>query len=223
MPDNICKKCRAKFCRANSAERKKASKIMAKKTGKKKKELQAEKRELAMIEGILEGSPDGIGVVVVRLDCGCRKMAAVAADGEPASKVIMYRDLAESICDMCKEDNGDLYAGHRILYPLGRTGSGRGAEGNDHRQGPRHLPAVIRFPDSITGTAGRSSAVPQPGPASVHQILLPIPESPPHAHGYRGPGHSFWSDRHGPRQIPCPASSSGPVPQVLPPHSSTIE
>jgi hypothetical protein len=81
---------------------------MAKKTGKRKKELQAEKRELAMIEGILEGSPDGIGVVVVRLDCGCRKMAAVTADGEPASKVIMYRDMAESICDMCKEDNGDF-------------------------------------------------------------------------------------------------------------------
>ena len=81
---------------------------MVKKTGKKKKELLAEKRELAMIEGILEGSPDGIGVVVVRLDCGCRKMAAVAADGEPASKVIMYRDLAESICDKCKDDNGDF-------------------------------------------------------------------------------------------------------------------
>jgi hypothetical protein len=81
---------------------------MTKKTGKKKKELQAEKRELAMIEGILEGSPDGIGVVVVRLDCGCRKMAAVAANGEPASKVIMYRDLAESICDLCKEDSGDF-------------------------------------------------------------------------------------------------------------------
>jgi len=81
---------------------------MSKKTGNKKKQLLAEKRELAMIEGILEGSPDGIGVVVVRLDCGCRKMAAVAADGEPASKVIMYRDLAESICDQCKEDNGDF-------------------------------------------------------------------------------------------------------------------
>ena len=79
---------------------------MTKKTGKKKKELMAEKRELAMIEGILEGSPDGIGVVVVRLDCGCRKMAAVSADGEAASKVIMYRDMAESICDACKEDNG---------------------------------------------------------------------------------------------------------------------
>jgi hypothetical protein len=81
---------------------------MAKKTGKNKKELQAEKRELAMIQGILEGSPDGIGVVVVRLDCGCRKMAAVAANGEPASKVIIYRDMAESICDKCKEDHGDF-------------------------------------------------------------------------------------------------------------------
>lgn len=81
---------------------------MAKKTEKKKKELQTEKRELAMIEGILEGSPDGIGVVVVRLDCGCRKMAAVAADGEPASKVIMYRDMAESICEKCKQDHGDF-------------------------------------------------------------------------------------------------------------------
>ncbi len=59
-----------------------------------------------MIEGILEGSPDGIGVVVVRLDCGCRKMAAVDKKGEPASKIIMYRDMAESICDKCKEDDG---------------------------------------------------------------------------------------------------------------------
>ncbi len=81
---------------------------MTKKTRRKKKELHAEKRELAMIEGILEGSPDGIGVVVVRLDCGCRKMAAVAADGEPASKVIMYRDMAESICEKCKQDQGDF-------------------------------------------------------------------------------------------------------------------
>lgn len=79
---------------------------MAKKTRTSKKKLIAEKRELAMIEGILEGSPDGIGVVVVRLNCGCRKMAAVAADGEPASKVIIYRDEAESVCDKCKEDNG---------------------------------------------------------------------------------------------------------------------
>ena len=59
-----------------------------------------------MIQGILEGSPDAIGVAVVRLDCGCRKMAAVDKEGEPASKVIMYRDKAEAICDKCKEDNG---------------------------------------------------------------------------------------------------------------------
>ncbi len=83
---------------------------MAKKSSKKIKQtaLVAEKNEEAMIEGILEGSPDGIGVVVVRLDCGCRKMAAIAKDGEPASKVIMYRDQAESICPKCKEDNGDF-------------------------------------------------------------------------------------------------------------------
>lgn len=79
---------------------------MAKKTKQQKKELIAEKRELAMIEGILEGSPEGIGVVVVRLECGCRKMAAVSEEGDPASKVIIYRDDAESICDKCKEDNG---------------------------------------------------------------------------------------------------------------------
>jgi hypothetical protein len=79
---------------------------MAKKTKQKKKELLAEKKELAMIEGILEGSPEGIGVVVVRLNCGCRKMAAVAQDGEPASKVIIYRDGAESVCEKCKDDNG---------------------------------------------------------------------------------------------------------------------
>jgi hypothetical protein len=69
--------------------------------------LVAEKSEEAMIAGILEGSPEGIGVVVVRLECGCRKMAAVAIDGDPASKVIIYRDQAESICDKCKKDNGD--------------------------------------------------------------------------------------------------------------------
>ena len=78
------------------------------KVKKTKKVLQAEKREQAMIEGILEGSPDGIGVVVVRLDCGCRKMAAVSKTGEPASKIIMYRDQAVSICDKCKEDNGNF-------------------------------------------------------------------------------------------------------------------
>lgn len=79
---------------------------MANKKKQNEKQLIAEKKELAMIEGILEGSPDGIGVVVIRLDCGCRKMAAVAADGEPASKVIIYRDDAESVCDLCKDDNG---------------------------------------------------------------------------------------------------------------------
>lgn len=74
----------------------------------KKKEVKgtADKSEEAMIQGILEGSPDAIGVAVIRLNCGCRKMAAVDKDGEPASKVIMYRDRAESICDRCKEDNG---------------------------------------------------------------------------------------------------------------------
>jgi hypothetical protein len=75
---------------------------------KTKKKLQAEKREQAMIEGIIEGSPDAIGVVVVRLECGCRKMAAVSKDGDPASKIIMYRDNAQSICDKCKEDNGSF-------------------------------------------------------------------------------------------------------------------
>ena len=77
-----------------------------KKKKKKNKDLELEMRERAMVEGILEGSPDGVGVVVVRLDCGCRKMAAVTKDGEPASKVIMYRDHAESICDKCKDDQG---------------------------------------------------------------------------------------------------------------------
>ncbi|MEW6290572.1 MAG: hypothetical protein AB1545_12045 [Thermodesulfobacteriota bacterium] len=68
--------------------------------------LAAQKSEEAMIAGILEGSPDGIGVAVIRLDCGCRKMAAVDKNGDPASKVIAYRDQAESICDQCKADNG---------------------------------------------------------------------------------------------------------------------
>ena len=68
--------------------------------------LVTQKSEEAMIEGILEGSPDGIGVAVIRLDCGCRKMAAVNREGEPASKVIMFRDSAKSICDQCKKDNG---------------------------------------------------------------------------------------------------------------------
>lgn len=73
-----------------------------------KKKWSSEKGEQAMIEGILEGSPDAIGVAVIRLDCGCRKMAAVDKNGDPASKIIMYRDTAESICDTCKEDNGDF-------------------------------------------------------------------------------------------------------------------
>ncbi len=73
----------------------------------KNKALVAEKNEEAMVEGILEGSPDGIGVVIVRLECGCKKMAAVAKDGEPASKLIIYRDQAESICDLCKKDDGN--------------------------------------------------------------------------------------------------------------------
>ncbi|NLB06310.1 MAG: hypothetical protein GX835_04985 [Desulfobulbaceae bacterium] len=68
-----------------------------------------EKGEQAMIEGILEGSPEAVGVAVIRLDCGCRKMAAVDRHGDPASKIIMYRDNAESICDQCKADNGDFF------------------------------------------------------------------------------------------------------------------
>jgi len=77
-------------------------------TKKKKQKWTAEKSEEAMIQGILEGSPEAIGVAVVRLNCGCRKMAAVDKDGEPASKVIMFRDRAESICAKCKEDNGSF-------------------------------------------------------------------------------------------------------------------
>ena len=66
-----------------------------------------EKSEQAMVEGILEGSPDAVGVAVIRLDCGCRKMAAVTQSGEPASKIIMYRDNAESICEQCQNDSGE--------------------------------------------------------------------------------------------------------------------
>ena len=73
-----------------------------------KKKWTPEKSEEAMIQGIIEGSPDAIGVAVIRLDCGCRKMAAVDKDGEPASKVIIYRDQSESICDKCKEDDGSF-------------------------------------------------------------------------------------------------------------------
>lgn len=68
--------------------------------------LVAQKNEEAMIGGILEGSPDGIGVAVIRLACGCRKMAAVDRNGDPASKVVIYRDNALSVCEQCKEDNG---------------------------------------------------------------------------------------------------------------------
>jgi hypothetical protein len=75
---------------------------------KPKKKVLAEKREQAMIEGIIEGSPDCIGVVVVRLECGCRKMAAVSKEGDPASEIIMYRDQAQSICEKCKVDNGSF-------------------------------------------------------------------------------------------------------------------
>ncbi|HEB69368.1 MAG TPA: hypothetical protein ENI88_07085 [Desulfobulbus sp.] len=73
-----------------------------------RKKRAVEQGERAMIEGILEGSPDAIGVAVIRLDCGCRKMAAVNNEGEPASKIIMYRDQAEAICTQCKKDNGDF-------------------------------------------------------------------------------------------------------------------
>ena len=73
----------------------------------KKAKRTPEQGEQAMIEGILEGSPEAVGVAVIRLNCGCRKMAAVNVEGEPASKIIMYRDQAETICEQCKEDNGD--------------------------------------------------------------------------------------------------------------------
>ena len=72
------------------------------------KKLVASKNENAMIGGIIEGSPDAVGVVVIRLECGCRKMAAVDIKGDSASGIIAYRDNAESICDKCKEDHGDF-------------------------------------------------------------------------------------------------------------------
>lgn len=81
-----------------------------KKNLKNKTKLDQEKKTLkseeAMIHGIVEGSPDAAGVAVIRLDCGCRKMAAVDREGEPASKVIIYRDSSQSVCDKCKKDNG---------------------------------------------------------------------------------------------------------------------
>ncbi len=73
------------------------------KTEQHKKALKSEE---AMIQGIIEGSPEAVGVAVIRLDCGCRKMAAVDKEGEPASKVIIYRDNEQSVCDKCKNDNG---------------------------------------------------------------------------------------------------------------------
>jgi hypothetical protein len=83
---------------------------MSRHTAKKSKTpISPEKGEQAMIEGILEGSPDAVGVAVIRLDCGCRKMAAVDRNGDPASKIIMYRDNAESICEQCQADNGDFF------------------------------------------------------------------------------------------------------------------
>ena len=82
---------------------------MAKKLPKSGKSAPSlEKGEQAMIGGIFEGSPDAVGVAVIRLDCGCRKMAAVDKFGDAASKIIMYRDHAESICDQCKADHGDF-------------------------------------------------------------------------------------------------------------------
>lgn len=68
--------------------------------------LSPEKAEEAMIGGIIEGSPDAVGVAVLRLDCGCRKMAAVDQEGEPASKVIIYRDNSLNICEKCQDDQG---------------------------------------------------------------------------------------------------------------------
>lgn len=73
---------------------------------KKKKKASAQQSEKAMIAGILEGSPDAIGVAVVRLECDCCKMAALDKKGEAASKVVIFRNQAESICEKCKDDNG---------------------------------------------------------------------------------------------------------------------
>lgn len=66
----------------------------------------AEKSEEAMIGGIIEGSPEAVGVAVLRLNCGCRKMAAVDREGEAASKVVIYRDNATSVCEQCQQDDG---------------------------------------------------------------------------------------------------------------------
>jgi len=63
-----------------------------------------------MIAGIMEGSPDAIAVAVVRLECGCRKMAAIDKNGDPASK-LLSTGWADSVCVKCKEDNGSF---HRV-------------------------------------------------------------------------------------------------------------
>lgn len=76
------------------------------KTQSSQSKQKALKNEQAMIAGIVEGSPDAVGVAIVRLACGCKKMAAVDKDGEPASKVIIYKDEAQEVCPKCKEDNG---------------------------------------------------------------------------------------------------------------------
>ncbi|MDX9834042.1 MAG: hypothetical protein RBT36_02360 [Desulfobulbus sp.] len=70
--------------------------------------INPQKDEQAMIEGIIEGSPEAVGVAVIRLACGCSKMAAVDRSGDPASKVIMYRVNADAICEQCQADNGDF-------------------------------------------------------------------------------------------------------------------
>ncbi|ADH86362.1 hypothetical protein [Desulfurivibrio alkaliphilus] len=79
---------------------------MSKKNKNKNKGPSAEKSEEAMIGGLIEGSPEAVGVAVLRLACGCRKMAAVDKTGEPASKVVIYRDNALNVCQQCQEDNG---------------------------------------------------------------------------------------------------------------------
>lgn len=75
-------------------------------TKNKATQIGAEKSEEAMIGGILEGSPEAVGVAVLRLACGCRKMAAVDRDGEAASKVVIYRDNSLNVCQQCQEDDG---------------------------------------------------------------------------------------------------------------------
>jgi len=56
---------------------------------------------------IAERWPGGMLTNFITIRKAVKKMAAIAIDGEPASKLIMYRDQAESICDLCKKDNGD--------------------------------------------------------------------------------------------------------------------